>query len=397
VKAVAHPVALVTLAATFVLILFGGLVTNTGAALTVPDWPSTFGYNLLVFPWSRMVGGIFYEHSHRLIGVVVGLLTLGLAAALWRAGRRLRWLGLAAVVAVVAQGVLGGLRVVLVADSLAIVHGSLAQAFFGLLSAIAFLTSRAAERPSHGVDPSLRPLTIAAAVVVYVQIVLGALLTHAGWLALHLAGAVAVFAVLPVVTARLRRSDDPVAAPVARTLLILLGVQLVLGVGSYLARFSPIGIPGGGATALLLPVAHRLVASLILGATVVLAVRVASREPSKGATSRARPQGATAPSEPPPGSVARAHSGSPRASDALRLRTPAPALEGRSVRRAADVTGGAESGAGARLLSCSPRSVAASRPSGGMRSDMRNAAGSPLVSGHPRSVAASRPPFQWNE
>ena len=176
----AHRLALVTLAATLVLILFGGLVTNTGAALAVPDWPSTFGDNLFVFPWSQMVGGIFYEHGHRLVGALVGLLTLGLAATLWRTGGRLRWLGLAAVAAVVAQGVLGGLRVVLLADTLAIVHGSLAQAFFGLLSAIALLTSRAAERPPGDVDPSLRSLTLGAAGLVYLQIVLGALLTHAG-------------------------------------------------------------------------------------------------------------------------------------------------------------------------------------------------------------------------
>src|SRR2546422_10813583 len=102
--------------------LFRSLVTDTGAALAVPDWPSTFGYNLFFYPWSQMVGGIFYEHSHRLIGAAVGLLTLGLAAALWGAGGWFRWLGLAAVVAVVAQGVLGGLRVVLLEDTLAIVH-----------------------------------------------------------------------------------------------------------------------------------------------------------------------------------------------------------------------------------------------------------------------------------
>ncbi len=272
----AHRVALVTLAATFVLILFGGLVTNTGAALAVPDWPSTFGYTLFSFPWSQMIGGIFYEHSHRLIGALVGLLTLGLAATLWRAGGRLRWLGLAAVLGVVIQGVLGGLRVVLLADTLAIVHGSLAQAFFGLLAAIAFLTSRAAERPPRDLDPSLRPLTLAAAAVVYLQIVLGALLTHAGWLGLHWAGAVAVFGVVPVVTARLRRSGDPVAAAGARTLLALLGAQLLLGVGAYVARFSSLWIPGGQTTMLVLPVVHRLVGSLILGATVVLALRAAA-------------------------------------------------------------------------------------------------------------------------
>ena len=86
-----------------------GLVTNTGAALAVPDWPSTFGHNMILFPWSRMVGGIFYEHSHRLIGALVGLLTLALAGALVAGGRSLRRLGLMAVVAVVVQGLLGGL------------------------------------------------------------------------------------------------------------------------------------------------------------------------------------------------------------------------------------------------------------------------------------------------
>src|SRR3989442_6173887 len=183
-----------------------------------------------------MVGGIFYEHSHRLIGAAVGLLTLGLAAALRGAGGWFRWRGLAAVGAGVAQGVLGGLRVVLREDTLAIVHGSLAQAFFGLLSAIAFLTSRAAERPLRDPGPSLRALTLTAAVVVYLQIVLGALVTHAGWLALHWAGALAVFAVVPVVTARLRRCSGADAPPMASALLRLLALQLLLGVAHYLVR-----------------------------------------------------------------------------------------------------------------------------------------------------------------
>ena len=115
----AHRLAVAGLAATAVLIVLGGLVTNTGAALAVPDWPSTFGHNMFLFPWSRIVGGVFYEHSHRLVGALVGLLTVALAAALWRAGGLLRQLGLVAVAVVVAQGVLGGLRVVLLQDTLA--------------------------------------------------------------------------------------------------------------------------------------------------------------------------------------------------------------------------------------------------------------------------------------
>ena len=269
-----HRLAVTLTAATFVLILFGGLVTNTGSALAVPDWPTTFGYTMFLYPWSQMVGGIFYEHSHRLLGSLVGLLTLALAAALWRAGGTLRWLGLVAVAVVIVQGVLGGLRVVLLKETLAIVHGCLAQAFFALAAALALLTSARHRRPVEGVDPSLRALTLVAAGVVYVQIVFGALITHAGWIAVHLIGAAAVFAFVPLVTARLRRTGDAVAAPAARLLLVLLGVQLLLGVAAFVSRFTPVWIPGGQVTMLALPVAHRLVGSLILAASVIAAVRV---------------------------------------------------------------------------------------------------------------------------
>jgi len=270
----AHRLAVLTAAATCVLIVFGGLVTNTGAALAVPDWPTTFGHNMFLFPWSGMEGGVFYEHSHRLLGALVGLLTLGLAAVLWPRGGRLRALGIVAVIAVIAQGVIGGLRVVLLTDALAMVHGPLAQAFFALVVAIALVTSARMARPAPAVDGATRGLTLVAALLVYLQIVFGALLTHAGRIDLHLAGAVAVFVLVPMVTARLRRTGDAVAAPASRVLLALLGLQLLLGVGSYLARFSAVWIPGGQLTMLVLPVAHRLAGGLILAAAVVLAVRV---------------------------------------------------------------------------------------------------------------------------
>jgi len=272
----AHRLALTTAGATFVLILFGGLVTNTGAALAVPDWPTTFGHNMLLYPWSGMVGGIFYEHSHRLIGAVVGLLTLILGATLWRAGGRLRWLGVAAVAAVLVQGVLGGLRVVLLQGTLAILHGCLAQAFFGLLVAIALLTARVTPPSPQGVLPSTRALTLATATLIYVQIVFGALLTHAGRIDLHLAGALGVFVLAPMATARLRRGGDGVAAAAARTLLVLLGIQLLLGTGAFVGRFTALPLPGGAFTGLALPVAHRLVGSLLLGAAVVLALRASA-------------------------------------------------------------------------------------------------------------------------
>jgi len=275
----AHRLAVLTAAVTGLLIVFGGLVTNTGAALAVPDWPTTFGHNMFLFPPSGMVGGVFYEHSHRLLGALVGLLTIALAVTLWRGGARLRALGIAAVVAVVLQGLIGGLRVVLTTDALAMVHGPFAQAFFAFVVALAVLTSPRMAQPAPALAPATRGLAVAAAALVYLQIVFGALLTHAGYLAVHLLGATAVFVVTPMATARLRRSGDAVAAPAARLALGLLGVQLLLGAGSYLARFSAIWIPGGQLTMLALPVAHRLAGGLLLAATVVMAVRVLASAP----------------------------------------------------------------------------------------------------------------------
>jgi cytochrome c oxidase assembly protein subunit 15 len=289
----AHRLALLTAVATGVLIVFGGLVTNTGAALAVPDWPTTFGQNMFLFPPSRMVGGAFFEHTHRLLGALVGLLTLALAGALWARGGRLRMLGLVAVAAVIAQGVVGGLRVVLQTETLAMVHGPLAQAFFAFVVALALLTSARMRRPAPALDAATRALAVAGAALVYLQIVFGALLTHAGHIDLHLVGALAVFAVLPIVTARLRRTGDVVAAPTARLLLVLLALQLLLGVGAYVVRFSAVWIPGGQLTMLLMPVAHRLTGGLLLAAAVVLAVRALAARAAAPALTAPAALGAT--------------------------------------------------------------------------------------------------------
>src|SRR6478752_9547755 len=108
-----HRFSKVVVAATILLLLAGSLVTSTGSGLSVPDWPTTYGWNMFTFPPSKWVGGIFYEHGHRLIASTVGFLTIILAAWLWIAEKRpwMRWLGLAALGGVVAQGILGGLTV----------------------------------------------------------------------------------------------------------------------------------------------------------------------------------------------------------------------------------------------------------------------------------------------
>src|SRR5205085_11878663 len=101
--------------ATLLLICSGGMVTSKGVGLAVPDWPTTFGYNMFLFPISKWVGGIFFEHVHRLIASTVGILTIILTLWLWQ-GQTHRWLrnlGFAALALVILQGVLGGLRVTL--------------------------------------------------------------------------------------------------------------------------------------------------------------------------------------------------------------------------------------------------------------------------------------------
>jgi cytochrome c oxidase assembly protein subunit 15 len=287
-----------TAGATVGLIVAGGLVTNTGSELAVPDWPTTFGHNMFLYPWSGMVGGVLIEHGHRLVGAAIGLLTLALATTLVVAEPR-RWvrrLGGLAVALVLLQGAVGGLRVVLLEEGLAIVHGCLAQAFFALLVTLAVVTGRGWATPapvSAGAARLTGPASAAAAVV-YAQVVLGALTTHAGWVWWHLAGAAAVagVALALAVLVLARAGDDPVLAWWARAVESLLAVQLGLGLGAYAARFTGLGLPGGQASVIALPVMHRAVGALLLGAAVALALHLGRRRVERAR--RALPGGAPA-------------------------------------------------------------------------------------------------------
>ena len=281
-----HRLALITTGATFVLILAGGVVTNTGSGMAVPDWPNTFGYNMFLYPWSKMVGGIFYEHVHRLIASLVGSLTLTLAVLLWAFEPRhwLRGLGIAALIAVAVQGVLGGLRVVLAQEMLAIVHGAFAHAFFGLAAAIALFTS-----PSWGVPVSvisstdarrLRHLALSTTIGLYVQVGFGTLVTHRGaWLEGHLfvAALLSVAVVLlgfRIVSARSRWPELVRTTEILRALWV---VQLILGLGAYVAKFHAAVLPIGTALSLALPVSHRLTGGLMLITSLVLTLRISRR------------------------------------------------------------------------------------------------------------------------
>ncbi|HSH37734.1 MAG TPA: COX15/CtaA family protein [Chthoniobacterales bacterium] len=166
---------------TLFLISSGGMVTSKGVGLAVPDWPTTFGYNMFLFPVSQWVGGIFFEHTHRLIASGVGFLTIILAIWLWRAEPRkwVRVLGVVALGAVIVQGVLGGLRVTMLKDQIGIFHACLAQAFLGLLVFIAVVRSRGWNMP-RGVRATSAPvwLAVATTVLIFVQLALGATMRH---------------------------------------------------------------------------------------------------------------------------------------------------------------------------------------------------------------------------
>lgn len=177
-----HRTAQVTCAATLLLIFMGGLVTSHGAGMSVPDWPNSYGYNMFTFPPSKWIGGIFYEHTHRLMGTVVGMLSIAMIVIAWRIEtrrwvRQLTWVVLAAVIF---QGVLGGLRVVLVELDLAIVHACVAQAFLCLAALLSIVTSRwwfnaVPQRPA---STWLTGLAAICLIAIYLQLIVGATMRH---------------------------------------------------------------------------------------------------------------------------------------------------------------------------------------------------------------------------
>src|SRR3954467_481277 len=172
-----HLAALLTACATFPLIFMGGLVTSHGAAMSVPDWPNSYGYNMFLFPPRLWIGGILYEHTHRLIATVVGMLSIVLTVAAWilESRRWVRWLATGVLGAVIFQGVLGGMRVVWVKLDLAIVHACFAQAFFCFAAFTAIVTSKwwieAPEQPSPRARWLIR-VAAACVVAIYAQLII---------------------------------------------------------------------------------------------------------------------------------------------------------------------------------------------------------------------------------
>jgi heme a synthase len=186
-----HKFAKLVAGCTVLLVLAGSLVTSTGSGLSVPDWPTSYGWNMFTFPPSKWVGGILYEHGHRLIASTVGFLTIVLVAWLWVQDQRrwLKWLGVTALLAVIAQGVLGGLTVLFfLPPAVSTAHAGLAEIFLCLVVAVALFTSPGwihgyrygNAKTEDTIDRVLRRVATATTAVIYGQILLGATMRHAG-------------------------------------------------------------------------------------------------------------------------------------------------------------------------------------------------------------------------
>ena len=273
-----HLLALAISVSTLALVTAGGLVTTEGAGMAVPDWPTSFGYSMFSLPLSKMVGGVLYEHSHRLLGSGVGLLALALAVFVrMREHRRsVRWLATAVLLAVIIQGVLGGLRVLLVSPPLAMVHAVLAQTFFGLTVALALITSPYWHRLSAcapAIGSRLWPFAPAVTAVIYVQLILGVITRHMHQATPeHVAGAMLVFLGIVLVLYETRRSHAGERALVgtAWTLFALCLAQFVTGLAALVIRAER--VPDISLTPLqaVAPTVHVAMGALIFGASVVL-------------------------------------------------------------------------------------------------------------------------------
>lgn len=280
-------------ACTVLLIAAGGMVTSTDSGLSVPDWPTTYGWNMFTFPLSKWTGGIRYEHSHRLIASTVGFLTIIMAAWTWwvdprRWARRLAFMALGAVIL---QGLLGGLTVIyLLPAPISIGHAGLAQIFFCLTLTLALVTSPGWKNATAPIDDRLlRRVAAGTTLLIYTQILIGATMRHtdAGlaipdfpyafghvippvWntkVAIHFAHRVgALFATLAILATASHvlyhhRGRRELVRP-AMLLLFVVSMQVTLGAFVVWSAMDPV-----------INTAHVVNGALVLGTSLVLTLR----------------------------------------------------------------------------------------------------------------------------
>lgn len=294
--------ALTTCAAIFLLLVTGGLVTGLEAGLAVPDWPNSFGHNMLLYPIAEMKGGVYYEHAHRLYGMLVGLSAITLLVLVLRnePSRAVRALAVVGFLMVVTQGILGGMRVtghltfsqsagdLAPSVRLAVVHGVLGQLVFAVYCLIAIMCSQrwcdVSTQPSDD-DRRGRRLSSALVVVLLIQLISGALYRHyqipvpdaapkhPAW-AMHMHLTWAVVALVTTLFIGLRAMRFPKALrplpQLGHGILMLVGIQVLLGIGSLVAVIVRKGaeIP---TSEVVLTSLHQVTGALLLGTSVMLA------------------------------------------------------------------------------------------------------------------------------
>lgn len=328
-----HYLAIAAACATFPLIVLGGLVTSYDVGMAVPDAPTTFGYNMLLYPiddWLQASFGVRLEHGHRLFGAAVGLITLVLSAAMWagsplrwlpwiggivlasvfargsfgsggllavggltivgalvmwsqdRANWR-RWLALVALGLVLAQGGFGALRVVMNARTVAVIHGCVAQAFFALMACLVLFTSRTWSelRRVEAIDgDKLQRLALTTTGFVYVQLVLGAILRHLGGQAVLIAHLGVAFVVLIHVALVAKRvfvgfTNQQELVRLVEVLGGLTLAQLMLGVGAWATSsgFGPYAVTAPTGAQIFFATAHVSVGALMVTTCVLFVIQ----------------------------------------------------------------------------------------------------------------------------
>ena len=299
---------------TFVLLFMGGLVTSTDSGLAVPDWPLSFGG---LFP--PMIGGIRFEHSHRLVASTVGFITLILTIWVGRTEKRapVRWLAIAALGAVVMQGILGGMTVLFrLPAPISVAHACLGPIFFCLVVSLAEVTSpaRHCEEPAtrsmvgdagrssagwalghpapcgwHGEaisDFRLRwplsghRLAMTTVLSIFLQILLGAIVRHTGdFVWLHVCWALLVFFLVGFLVTRILNGalDEKRLIRPALLLGFLVTAEFFLGIGAFV--FTQIKGVQPGAVGILFPTIHQTLGALILATSIILTIRMRAMSP----------------------------------------------------------------------------------------------------------------------
>jgi len=276
------------------LVAWGAFVTSINAGMAVPDWPSSFNSYDPFNPWPDWwtITPVLAEHGHRLLGALVGLFTLALAIWTWFAEDRpwMKKVAIGALILVMLQGLLGGLRVVWVSIDLAVIHAMVAQLFFALLASMIVFTSSAWEKAGMDTDEDeigsqktfsgLRTLIYLAPAMVYVQIFLGALLRHPGtgidplFAGLHMAGAFLATGIVVTYWSKIS-SFSAAMAPVKKAAFSMMGVltvQVLLGLFAYLVLLDESGMVKASNVQVIANTSHMVIGALLFATTVSTSV-----------------------------------------------------------------------------------------------------------------------------